>query len=49
MKLLRRLLLALLLVVVIAWFVVPEIVEKRMNRILRRPPYHTLNEGFLMG
>jgi membrane dipeptidase len=40
MKLVRRLLLPLLLVVVIAWFVVPGIVENTMNRVLRRPPYH---------
>jgi membrane dipeptidase len=39
MKLLRRLLLVLLVLVAVAWLVVPGIVENRMNRLLQPPPY----------
>ncbi len=39
MKFLRRLILVLLVVLVVAWFVVPGIVENRMNRLLHVPPY----------
>jgi membrane dipeptidase len=39
MKFLRRLALVLLIVLVIAWFVVPGIVESRNNKVLKLSPY----------
>jgi len=40
MNVLRRLALVLLLVLLIAWFLVPAIVEGRNNKVLLPPPYH---------
>lgn len=40
MKRLRRFLLVLLVLLVIAWFTVPAIVENRMNKVLHPGPYH---------
>jgi len=40
MKLLRGASLALLILIVIAWFVLPGIVESRNNKVLHSPPYH---------
>jgi microsomal dipeptidase-like Zn-dependent dipeptidase len=40
MKRLRQFGLFLLVVAVVAWFVVPGIVESRMNKVLRPGPYH---------
>src|SRR5258708_8274690 len=40
MKKLRRALLVLLVLLVIAWFTVPAIVENRLNKVLRPGPYH---------
>jgi microsomal dipeptidase-like Zn-dependent dipeptidase len=40
MKLLRRFLLALLVLLVIAWFTVPAIVENRLNKVSNPGPYH---------
>jgi microsomal dipeptidase-like Zn-dependent dipeptidase len=41
MKLLRSAIVALLILVFIAWFVVPGTVESRNNKLLKHPPYHT--------
>ena len=40
MKLLRGASPALLILIVIAWFVLPGIVESRNNKVLHSPPYH---------
>jgi len=40
MKFLRSTILVLLILIVIAWFVAPGIVESRNNRLLHSPPYH---------
>ncbi|HEX2329236.1 MAG TPA: membrane dipeptidase [Candidatus Angelobacter sp.] len=40
MKFLRRVLLVVIAVLAIAWFVLPGIVENRMNKVLNPPPYH---------
>src|SRR5689334_17861557 len=39
MRFLRRVLLVVIALLVIAWFVVPGIVESRMNKVLNSPPY----------
>jgi len=38
MKFLRRVLLVVIAVLAIAWFVLPGIVENRMNKVLNPPP-----------
>lgn len=45
MKFLRRLILGLLVLLVVAWFVAPGIVENRMNRLLHAPPYKASAEA----
>ncbi|HYX54031.1 MAG TPA: hypothetical protein VE783_11320, partial [Candidatus Limnocylindrales bacterium] len=40
MKILRRVLLVLVVLVLVAWAFVPGIVERRMNKVLNPPPYH---------
>ena len=40
MKLLRRALLVLIVILVVAWFAVPAIVDSRMNKVRRSGPYH---------
>lgn len=40
MKLLRRVLLLLIVILAVAWFTVPAIVEGRMNKVRRHGPYH---------
>lgn len=40
MKFVRHTILALVILVIIAWFVVPGIVESRNNKVLHAPPYH---------
>jgi len=40
MKLLRRALLVLLVILIIAWFTVPAMVENRRNKVLHPGPYH---------
>jgi membrane dipeptidase len=40
MKFLRSTIVVLLVLVVIAWFEIPAIVESHSNKVLQRPPYH---------
>ena len=40
MKMLRRVLALVIAVVAIAFFLLPRVVESRMNRVLQEPPYH---------